>query len=324
MNTQTFSETMVREPIFSRQEQGVVYLFSRYWGKIDIFKNKRICNIHTHFPDFSVEDIHTEEEEGIEFEYGLSDFQFHLYGDLKKLKDDGIRLLYIVCWDENYDRGDMRRRIRKHFTGKVIFLCLSKYFSPCVERDSNSLRASWVFSVSKQIKETYSFAQIEKDTKKLKDQGAFVMREMREPKNGLYRTIGFNKGNFEFIECDHWKAIHFFTTSTPFHEDNIPSKLLVKPSGYQSFSGYFDIKYAFVIKKGGKPVKKYFTDYYFYPYEPGYKDSTCFVYSRFKEFSFEQGIELFRYLKSKYALDVRGSRVIENAEHIRGINGIVR
>ena len=49
--------SMAREPIFSRQEQRVVYLFSRYWEQIDEFKNKRIYNIHTHFPDFSVEDI---------------------------------------------------------------------------------------------------------------------------------------------------------------------------------------------------------------------------------------------------------------------------
>ena len=61
------------EPIFSRQEQAVVYMFSRYWDKIDLFKEKKICNIHTHFPDFSLEDNKTGEEEAVEFEYGLGD-----------------------------------------------------------------------------------------------------------------------------------------------------------------------------------------------------------------------------------------------------------
>jgi hypothetical protein len=101
-------------------------------------------------------------------------------------------------------------------------------------------------------------------------------------------------------------------------------RILVKPSGYQSFSGYFDIQSAFTINKGGKAVKKYFRDYYFYPYCDGFKDSTCFVYSQFEKFGHEQGVELFKYLKPKYAIEVRGSRVIDNPDHIKGINDIVR
>jgi hypothetical protein len=41
----------MEEPIFSRQEQGVVYLFSRYWTEIEAFKNKRITEIQVRFPD---------------------------------------------------------------------------------------------------------------------------------------------------------------------------------------------------------------------------------------------------------------------------------
>jgi hypothetical protein len=41
----------MEEPIFSRQEQGVVYLFSRYWREIDGFQNKRITEIQVRFPD---------------------------------------------------------------------------------------------------------------------------------------------------------------------------------------------------------------------------------------------------------------------------------
>jgi hypothetical protein len=323
MNSQKWPKAFSREPIFTRQEQGVVYLFSRYWSRMEAFKNKRICNIHTHFPDFSIEDIDSGAEEGIEFEYGLNDFRSHLHGDLKKLNENGVRVLHIVYWEEDIDRDKMQGWIRKQFTGKVLFLCLSRFFSPCVEpdSDSNSLCATWVFHPTKQIKEAYPFVQIEKDTKTLFCQGTF---EELNFNRGLYRTIGFNKNNSDFIEWDHWKAIHFFTTHTPFHRNNIPSRLLVKPNGYQSFSGYFDIQYTFAIKKGIEPVKKYFQDFYFYPYQSGYKTSTCFVYSRFKEFSYEKGIELFRYLKPKYALDVRGSRMIQDVEHIKAINRIVR
>lgn len=320
MTKQASPETIVREPIFSRQEQGVVYLFSRYWDKIDLFSSKRICNIHTHFPDFSVEDKNTGAVEAVEFEYGLSDFDSHLYGDLKKLREDDIKLLYIVYWDEDADRKEMLRRIRKHFAGRVTFFCLNQYFSPCVEPDSDSLRASWVFSMRKRIREAYSFGQIEKDTRALMNQGVF---EQLAPRSRLYRTIGFNKQNADFIECDHWKAIHLFTTTTGFDKNNMPSRLFVKPSRYQSFSGYFDIKYTFVINKGSEPVKKYFRDYYFYPYYPDRRYHTNFVYSRFREFTREQGVELFRYLEPKYSLGVRGSMVIDDPDHLKGIDRIV-
>ena len=42
----------IREPIFSRQEQAIVYLFSRHWEKIKAFKNKHICDMQTRFPEW--------------------------------------------------------------------------------------------------------------------------------------------------------------------------------------------------------------------------------------------------------------------------------
>ena len=37
----------------------------------------------------------------------------------------------------------------------------------------------------------------------------------------------------------------------------------------------------------------------------------------------EQGVEVFNYLEPKYALKVRGSRVIDDPDHVKGIDGIV-
>ncbi len=74
---------MTIEQLFTRQEQAVVYLFSRYWDRIDGFKNKRICRIHTHFPDFTLADNATDLDEALEFEFGLRDFDSHIPKDLR-------------------------------------------------------------------------------------------------------------------------------------------------------------------------------------------------------------------------------------------------
>jgi hypothetical protein len=87
------------EPIFSRQEQAVVYLFSRYWEEIPEFKNQKIRRIHTHFPDFAIVNADGKEE-AIEFEYGLSAFRSHMKDkSLRHLHRSGVRLLYVVYWD---------------------------------------------------------------------------------------------------------------------------------------------------------------------------------------------------------------------------------
>ena len=54
-------------------EQGVVYLFSRYWSEIRVLKNeiKEITDTHTHFPDFYYINKNGSEC-GLEFEYLLS------------------------------------------------------------------------------------------------------------------------------------------------------------------------------------------------------------------------------------------------------------
>jgi hypothetical protein len=317
-------EATMKEPIFSRQEQGVVYLFSRYWDKIPLFKNKQLCRIHTHFPDFTIKDRYTGSEEAIEFEYALSDFN-HIR-QLGTLNKDGIRVLHIVYWDDDTDHKELGRGIRKGyrghgFSGKLKFVCLSRYFSPSIKRGSDHLDASWEFAKHKHFTEAYSFKAIERDTTKLANLGYF---EPLKPDKELYRTVGFNRSMSAYIEWDHWKTIHLFSTS-PFQANRIPCKLFVKPTGYHYFSGYFDVRAAFNVTKGGEAVEDYWRNYYFYPYESGYKDSTFLVYSHFTELAYDQGVRLFKYLtKHKYALHIQGSRLIREAEHIQGIDKIVR
>jgi hypothetical protein len=138
----------------------------------------------------------------------------------------------------------------------------------------------------------------------------------------LYRTTGFNKDRSDFIECDHWKTIHFFTTNR-FDANNIPSKLFVKLNRCRYFSGYFAMRYAFFIRKGGTAVKEYFRDHYFYPYSSDYKNSTCFVYSRFEDLPYEQGVALYRHLKKRQYKLQRSSEVICDSDHIKEIDAIV-
>jgi len=312
------------EPIFSRQEQGVVYLFSRYWDRIDEFKGKRLLRIHTRFPDFSIVN-EGDEDEAIEFEYGLDAFRSHMGECLKKLEEDGYRRLYIVYWDDTCDEKDISEKIKQAgFAGMVRCFCLKNCFSARVRREDRSapLRASWTFTDGcngPKGEEAYSFGHIKRSVEQL--EGAIERLDINPE---LYRTIGFNKGGSEFIECDHWRSIHFFTTPTRFQEGSIPGKLFVKPSGCEYFDGYFDVKMAFKIRNACKPIEQFFKEYYFYEFDDYYvRSSTCFVYSDFKPFPRQQGNALFRVLSHKYNLGVRGSMKIRSEDN-RQIDSILR
>jgi hypothetical protein len=122
-----------REPIFSKQEQGVVYLFSRYWREIPAFRDKRIYDIQMRFPDASMEDTRTGADEAIEFEYALSSFNHQTRADRKTLAE--YDSLYIVYWEQDVDEKKLCRTIKEHFAGEVNCVCLKRYFRPCVEAE---------------------------------------------------------------------------------------------------------------------------------------------------------------------------------------------
>jgi hypothetical protein len=312
----------IREPIFSRQEQAVVYLVSRHWDDIPAFAHKQITMIQMRFPDASMvqkdKTAGTGEDEAIEFEYALSSFNHFGSADRRTLKD--YKSLYIVYWEHDANEEKLRERIQNklRFTGKVEFVCLNDVFGPRVEPGAECLHACWEFPRRKEICEAYPFSDIEQKTNRLCEQGFF---ERLTPRSDLYRTIGFNSNNSGFIQCDHWRTIHLFTTGR-FGEDSIPSKLFVRPKGHQKFFGYFNIKHAFFIEREGPDVEAYFRKFYFYPY----KDSTtgiCLVYSQFNDLNSNQGAELYELLKrEEYALG-QSSELIEDCAVRRQIDRIL-
>lgn len=309
-----------KEPIFTRQEQGVVYLFSRYWDQIDLFKNKRISRIHTHFPDFSLQDVASGAEEACEFEYGLNDFRSHVPDDLRKLQKDGVKLLYIVYWEEDTDKEELREEVKEHFKGKLVLVCLKDYFSPRITLEPDHLAPSWEFRERKHLPQVYPFDAIARDAKRLMDEGNFYRLK---PAKGLYRTAGYNTRNADFVELDHWKTIHLYLTSR-YGEDSIPSKLFVKPSGSQCFSGYFEIPHAFFIAKGGEPAREFFGRYYFFPYKGYFKDTyTCLIYSHFRELTYDQGRSLYKSLKKRRFALRQTSELIQDDDHIREVDRII-
>jgi len=314
------------EPVFRGQEQGVVYFFSRYWHKLPEFQNKKLYDIQTQFPDASMVDTSGSGEvrEAIEFEYALSSFDHHHEPrHMKKLKK--YKSLYVVYWDQDRDEAALRAQIaKKGFEGKVVFVCLNRYFSPVIEPGAEHLRTFWEFRADgKRFVERYDFHAITERTNTLAKLGTV---ELHQAEDGLYRTIGFNKTGSDFIECDHWKCIHLFTTTTRFACDVIPQRLFVKPTGCDYFSGFFDVAMAFSINEDTALLRNYFEDFYFYPFD--HEEHTCFVYSRFRELSYgdreDPGVALFNYLaKEGIRLDVRGSKVISARRHIKEIDKIV-
>jgi hypothetical protein len=229
-----------------------------------------------------------------------------------------------VYWDENDDEMDLRAKIKKFgFTGEVRFVCLKDYFNASVtkHRKTGPWEASWTFA-TKRVSgpKAYTLQTIVKAVDKL---GRAV--ERLDPKPELYRTMGFNKSGAEFIECDHWARIRFFTTIARFARDQIPRRLFIKPNGCKYFNGYFDIKTAFVITAVDARIEQFFRDYYFYEHadDCGQTEGivTCFV-GDFKPIGYEIGRELFDFLGKKYALGVRGSPCITNELDIIRINTI--
>jgi hypothetical protein len=231
------------EPVFSMQEQAIVYLFSRYWEELEKFAGKKITRIHTHFPDFAFETTERQKE-GIEFEYGLSAFCSHMNGDLQKLKKLEIRRLYVVYWDRDCDEAVFEKAMT---AGGITsnFICLKDYFRAGVAAglEGRPWRPFWTRS-NVSSKEAYPLEKITRGADKLIRDRA-VTRLSIDENSQIFRTLGWDKKGSDFIECDHWEKIHFFTTTTPMDANRLPSKLFIKPNGGDSFIGFFDMKMAF-------------------------------------------------------------------------------
>jgi len=311
---------MTVEQLFSRQEQAVVYLFSRYWDKIDGFRNKRICRIHTHFPDFTLADTSSRLEEALEFEFALSDFDSHIPKDLRKLRKNGIRRLYVVYWDDNRDTEEMKGRIAEYFDGEIVLLCLKDYFSPCATAGPDHLEPSWQFCQEQPaLHEAYPMGSMTQEVERLAAEGNL---KRRKPDPELYRVSGYSTVAADSIDLDHWKLIHLYLTRRCC-EDNVPSRLFLRPNGCQWFSGCFEVADAFTVAKGGDPVRDFFRQYYFFAYEGNFKNRfTCLVYARFTELTREQGRRLYILLKGE-DFDLRRSQELVRGKVRRAVERII-
>ena len=180
------------------------------------------------------------------------------------------------------------------------------------------------------LREAYPLSEIEDETKELEKDGVIRFLEVKDGRHGkdrIYRIAGFNTSNSDFIEVDHWMRIHFYSTSY-FHDESIPARLLVKPTGTGRYSACFEIKRAFrIVKPKDSRWTDYFKRFYFYPfkgYEPKrLKDFTCLVYSRLTPLDIEQGVNLYRYLEKKDYAQRMTSELIRDSGHLAQVDKIV-
>jgi hypothetical protein len=314
------------EPLFSRQEQGVVYLFSRYWEEIPVFKGMKMLRIQVRFPDCSiVSAVDGKNQKAVEFEYGLSSFRSHLASPtLRKLySSEGVRQLYVVYWERNADETELKKAIRRKTPLAVTPVCLKDYFQAVVKEvtGTDNLQSFWRFT-PKASEEAYPLGKITEDEEQLEEEGS-VVRLNHNP--NLYRVIGLNKEHTGFIECDHWTKIHFYT-ARGISADRVPGRLYVKPNGCDYFDGYFEIKRAFRVKKRAneESLGEFWRKYYFYPYQEYrdvYRGAVCLV-CNFKPLEFGKGRRLHKYLKDKIRLGTQSCVTIEDPKHIAGVNVI--
>jgi hypothetical protein len=326
------------ESIFARQEQAVVYFFSRYWHQIESFRDKRLVDIQAHFPDASMEDTKTGNREAIEFEYALSGFYGHLrpskwaVATRRTLKRKDYKSLCIVYWEQDTDKGELRDEIKKKCPDlkKVDFVDLSKCFSPCVEPELDRLRASWEFRQEKCVDEVYSNRDIEAETRALAKEGVIRLLKVKNGQRGrdlMYRVAGFNTRNSDFIECGHWKRIHFYTTSY-FHDESIPARLFLKPTGSGRYLGCFEVRLAFrILRPESKRLADYYRRFYFYPYRSYDPEDllrhTNLVYSSFTDLDVEQGVKIYDYLRDEGYIQQMTSEKVEDRTDLNKIKKIV-
>lgn len=300
---------MELEPLVS-EEQGVVYLFARYWDKIVHIKKmiKEIKIIRVHFPD----GLYINNEGflgGIEFEHKLSGFWGHIDDDKKKIQD--IQRFYIdnkedfpvkspflvIYWNKDDDEADIRTKCKKLVKGiNVEFVNLSENFYPFIEKDKEMLIPYWSFNLKHTKKD--SLNKILNKCKNLKTRG--IINIFPKPQRDNIKIIGFNPKKAADVDYKHWGLINFFTTGSDsgkkktISEVNPPNKILIVPKGSNCIEAGFKVEMIFKIKKKHILLKEFFKNNYFWPYDVEYNKSYCIVYSNFKIIPKNRGKNIFK------------------------------
>ena len=284
------------------QEQGVVYLFAKYWDKIPKLNNliKEIEVIRVGFPDVIYLIKDSTDFNGIEFEFNLSAFKKdHNRADIRRFYDDyqPKGKFIIIYWNEDIPKKSIED-IFKNIDIDLEFINLSIYFIPCIMKIRGINVPYLVFHSVKPQK--IKFKNIFYDFNNLKSK-KFVELRSKEKKN--IRVIGYDPKKANDIMLNHWKLVNFFTTTSNlwngnekfdkvFHliilrdkEDNL---LLLKP--YYLF---------WFTRKNLKSIRNFFDKYYFVgklSYWEDFTEPYCVIYKDCKYVPSEKGRIFIDYL----------------------------
>lgn len=248
-------------------EQGVVYLFSKYWESIpELSENiHEMQQVQTRFPDA----IYTNKNGklgGIEFETALSGFKDHYTRKINceyncgRKEVVGIKgfidqykpsKLIIVYWIEDIKRTTITKEIRKINRNIVVkFVNLSRYFYSSIIENTPMLK----FGHSK----NQMFENIGSDYNKL--MRSKLVCEFPNDKENNIRIIGYNPAEANDIPLGVWSNVKYFSTNSRMKKvkfnmlilkDPNDNFLLVKPKHAFGYS-----------EKGNKRIKEFHNKYY--------------------------------------------------------------
>lgn len=294
------------EPLI-HTEQGVVYLFSKYWELIPPFKEiiKSIVDTHTLFPDFEYMD-HSDVLCGLEFEYRLSGFKSHLKSISKIMREEEIKNILVVYWEEDMNTELIKNIVKKKGIN-IHFIQLKDFFSPTTIKSDDGLNAFWALTKKFKESELYPYSSIKDKLSKLEKEGII---EICKVDKDTWRTMGWDVAQAGFKEINHWRNIHILPTTTQFDMDRLPSRLFIKPKGLKCVVGYLDIKQAFKIINP-KKIHNFLREFYFHTDLD--KNYICFIYESYNSLDGINGRELFTLLEHLFRN--QGSKIIEPKLH---------
>lgn len=306
-----------REPLV-HEEQGVVYLFSRYWEKLkERGKNKdimaiidRIKNPKVQFPDLS---YCTKEGKlgGIEFKFKKSDF-WNDYGKrlpkFRKIEhyedyDNKLPLIVVYWVDDAQFNDNIEKSLRRY---NVLFINLSEEFDYVAEKGKFGISAFLKFknkSKTKDNQKLYSYEQIKYGIKKMGKKGIKTI----EPNRKYIKILGHDsKGGADDIDIRHWKTVRIYTTtgSNKFKKNWLPCRIFFRPKDDGKIVGYLAPKYLILINdktRNKNVLKKFYSEYYFSNFKPfEYEDGYCIIYDKFKFLEENEGKRLLTLLEKAH------------------------
>ena len=223
------------EPLITG-EQGVVYLFSKYWERIPELHKiiKEINRIQTRFPDLVFTDKKGRSG-GIEFETDLSKFADHytrkidyLYNDGKKRNVVGLKgfidnydpsIMAVLYWNDDCEEAYISSMIRKYGKNvKIHFINLSRHFNKSII--DNAPRLQFGEPVLQKFSDLYY------DYNNLLNKG--YIKEFE--KDCDIRLMGYNPSYADDIPLEYWSKVKYFSTNSRIKRAKFSLIILKDPS----------------------------------------------------------------------------------------------